>query len=138
MILSTEGIKIHDKGLGIGIKFSNPYKQLWSLSDIRIHKEISYQETGMVIFIARDQMGLPVGNIEFVVAWQNIIAYPDQDYTGRYSMKLDHVYDPAIEHGQYWGGFLEDGIAPEVIGFGIPKGYKIEIKIVYTQLEGGA
>jgi len=51
---------------------------------------------------------------------------------------MRHTYIPALEVGPYWAGFLEEGIAPEVHGFGIPKGNDIEIKIVYTRLEGGA
>jgi len=124
--------------LGIGVKPADPCKQLWTLSDIRIHKEISCQEKGMVIFIARDQMGFPVSDAEFVIGWGDIVKYPNQDYPGRFSMKLDRVYDPILEHGPYWAGFLQDEIAPEVVNFGVPRKHNIEIKIIYTQLEGGA
>jgi len=92
----------------------------------------------MVIFIARDQMGFPVSDAEFVIGWGDIVTYPNQDYPGRFSMKLDRVYDPILEHGPYWAGFLQDEIAPEVVNFGVPRKHNIEIKIIYTQLEGGA
>jgi hypothetical protein len=49
---------------------------------------------------------------------------------------MAHLYVPNLEIGPYWAGFLEEGIAPEVHGFGIPKGHNIEIRIIYTQLEG--
>src|SRR5574341_681183 len=138
MINAKEDTRFELGKLGITIKSAEPQKKLWELSNIIVHSEISRHETGMVIFLACDKMGLPFKNAEFVIGWKDIITYPDQDYLGRFSKKLDRVYDPIIERGPYWGGFLEDGIAPEVIGFGIPKGYNFEIKIIYTQLERGA
>lgn len=124
--------------LGVVIGSVNPRKQLWELSSILIQSETSYREAGIVVFVACDKMGFPINDAEFIIGFGDVITYPDQDYPGRYTMKLDRIYDPMIERGPYWGGFLEEGIAPEVIGFGIPKKCKIEIKFVYTQLEGGA
>ena len=138
MIYVKDDFRFELENLVVIIKSADPRKQLWELSSILVHSEISHCEAGMVVFLACDKMGFPVRNTEFVIGWKDIITYPDQDYPGRFSMKLDRVYDPMLERGPYWGGFLEDGIAPEVSGFGIPKGYNFEIKIIYTQLEGGA
>lgn len=124
--------------LRVVIKPANPKKQLWELSNIFLHSEISKIETGTVVFVACDEMGFPISDAELLIGWGEIVTYPNQDYPGRFSMKLERKYDPTFESGPYWGGFLEDGIAPEVIGFGIPKGYNFEIKIVYSRLEGGA
>ena len=137
MLPTLRNVRPQVAELGIGAKPADPNRQLWILSDIIVQARAAIKERGEVVFIARGPMGLPAQNIEFIVGWQNIVAYPNQDRSGRFCMKLDHVYDPAVEHGQYWGGFLEEGIAPDVIDFGIPKGYSFEIKIVYTRLEGG-
>lgn len=137
MLPTLRNVRPQVAKLGIGVKPVDPDRQLWILSDIIVQARASIKERGEVAFIARVPTGLPSENIEFIVGWQNIVAYPNQDCSGRYCMKLDHVYDPAVEHGQYWGGFLDEGIAPDVIDFGIPKGYTFEIKIVYTRLVGG-
>ena len=52
-------------------------------------------------------------------------------------MILDRTYNPFIESGPYWTGFLEQGIGDEVFGIGVPKGHKCDFKIVYSQYEGG-
>lgn len=136
MVLIKKALGNKLENLGVIIKAADPGKQIWEISNILVLSEISYVETGAIVFIACNKMGSPIIDAEFAVGWSDGITYPDQNYPGRYSMKMDHVYDPLIEYGPYWGGFLEEGIAPEVIGFGIPKKRKIEIKIVYSRLEG--
>ncbi len=138
MIHVEDDTRFELEKLGVVIKPANPQKQLWELSRIFIHNEISRIEIGTVTFVACDKMGFPIKDADFIIGFGEIITYPNQDYPGRFNMMLDRIYDPAIERGPYWGGFLEEGIAPEVIGFGIPKDRKFEIKIVYTQLERGA
>jgi hypothetical protein len=137
-MIHVDDTKFELERLGVAIGHVNPRKQIWELSSILIQSEVSYYETGTVVFVACNRMGFPINNAEFIIGFGDIVTYPDQDYPGRYSMKLDRVYDPSIERGPYWGGFLEEGIAPEVVGFGIPKGHTFEIKFVYTKLEGGA
>lgn len=135
MIYVKEDTRFELKKLGVIIKSADPKKQLWDLSSIFVYSEISYIETGIVVFVACDKMGFPINNAEFIIGFRDVITYPNQDYPGRFSMKLDRKYDPTLECGPYWGGFLEDGIAPEVVGFGIPKGHRFEMKIIYTQLK---
>ncbi len=124
--------------LGIKVRPANPNVQLWELSSITIHNEISHLETGTVCIIAHDPMGCPIQSEEFIFCWADGVAYMLQDYPGRFTMKLDRVYDPTVEHGPYWVSALEDGIGPEVVGIGIPKGHKIEIKIILMKCGGGA
>jgi len=123
---------------GIVIKPADPKKRLWLLFNIVIHKKISNKETGNFVIMACNKTGVPVETVEFIVGWHDTIVYPIQEYAGRFSMILDRVYDPIIESGPYWTGFIEQGIGDEIYGLGIPKGHKCDIKIIYTQYEGGA
>lgn len=137
MIYAIDETRLELEKLGIVIKPADPQRQLWELSNIFLHSEISKIETGIVVFVTCDEIGFPINDAQLLIGWGEVVTYPNQIYQGRFSMKLERKYDPMLEHGPYWGGFLEDGIAPEVIGFGIPKGYNFEIKIVYTKLERG-
>lgn len=46
--------------LGIYVNPANSLNQLWRISEIKIRREHSFHEKGVVIFLACDQMGLPV------------------------------------------------------------------------------
>jgi len=106
----------------------------WQLVDIQLFTRKSVRPYGNLILIASDRKGVPVRDVEFVICWPDGLSCPSPDYTGRYQFRLDHLYDPTIEHGPYWTGFAASGIAEEIHGFGVPIGYSCEIVIMFTKI----
>lgn len=124
--------------LGMFVRLNGTKFPKWELTDIQCILSQSLREIGRVVFFARDISGSPVRDLDFIVGWRDNLGYATQDYPGRYCFTLSHMYIPTIEEGPYWAGFFEEGVAAEVVGFGIPRGHNIEIKIIYTKLDGGS
>ena len=134
MVYINENPKTSISDLGIYIKPAPSQKQKWELDTILVQLQPAIKIAGTATFLARDKTGVLISDLVFLVGWHDGYSYTIPDYKGCSNFKMDQVYDPDLSSGPYWGGFLDDGIAPRIYGFGVPKGYECDITFIYTQI----
>lgn len=118
--------------LGVFVRHAEPEpgQICWRLREASV-QQISGHE-GMVQYSVVDETGVPLPDIDVLLAWPDWCAIDVTGPQGRVDLELFAHYDPGVSKGPYWASVV-DTPADEVYGLGLPWGRPVVVSLVFQR-----